>query len=63
MRRVWWWLRHAGYAHYTPDLGAIIRIESHWWGEVLIRECAKCGRHFVDFGAGMPDCPEPLCRR
>lgn len=53
MKWLWIWLRHAGRLHYIEDLGPIVRIDNFWWGDVLIRECIGCRRHFVDFGSGL----------
>ncbi len=53
LSRAWVWWTHLGKLHYTQDLGPIVRVDTFWWGDVLIRECSKCKRHFVDFGSGI----------
>lgn len=53
LNKLYWWVLHLGHLHYLPDLGAIVRIESFTWGDVLFRECTQCGRVFVDFGSGL----------
>lgn len=47
------WYKHATMLHYIQHLGPIVRIDSHWWGDVLIRKCMSCNRQFVDLGSGL----------
>lgn len=53
VNRLFWWIKHLGALHYTCDLGKIVRVDSHRWGDALFRECEKCRRVFVDFGSGL----------